>query len=251
MDKVCVYCRTTSDLNTELTITLENGERCKVYVCDVHAEDATIKSAREAYLKNQRDINELLQRLKELEFSPEPTATPAKLQIIKKVHEPTIESEPLEEAIDVEAYQTSPDQTFVDAMEFEAKTKAGTVAAPSGGVNESIHGSLAGADADALAKVRGQIPESAIRGFVKPEVVAIRGGNQQVVIPAEKVDGFGTLSIRITPGISDADIQKKFKQAAARSIEDDFSGIANHDNHRCDLLGFVAVHTVTDVCVAV
>jgi len=60
----CVYCGASENLNTTLQITLDGGERTTVVICDEHAEDATIKSARIAYTNRQKQIDEFLAQAK-------------------------------------------------------------------------------------------------------------------------------------------------------------------------------------------
>ena len=64
MPKQCVYCESSENLNTSLQVKLEDGSRVSVDICDEHAEEATIKSAREAYLAKQDKIKEVLEQAK-------------------------------------------------------------------------------------------------------------------------------------------------------------------------------------------
>ena len=61
----CVYCGGSDNLNTTFTITIDE-EKIKVFICDEHAEDASVKTAKEAYLKKQKDIDSFLAQAKAL-----------------------------------------------------------------------------------------------------------------------------------------------------------------------------------------
>ena len=62
----CVICDTAANLNTKMTITLEDKSQVQVFLCDDHAEDTTAKVARESYLSKQDKIKELLEHAKSL-----------------------------------------------------------------------------------------------------------------------------------------------------------------------------------------
>ena len=62
----CIYCNSADNLNTQLSLKLEDGTIAKVSVCDTHAEDATIKSAREKYIEKTNQLKQFLEQAKQL-----------------------------------------------------------------------------------------------------------------------------------------------------------------------------------------
>lgn len=52
-NKVCVFSGSTKDLNTSMSIKLDNDQVVEVWISDAYADDATPRAVREAYVKNK------------------------------------------------------------------------------------------------------------------------------------------------------------------------------------------------------
>jgi len=82
----CVFCDSSTDLNTSLIVTLDNGHKITVLICDTHAEEATVKSARDAYLDKRKKIDDIIAQAKVLgvdltENSPVPITSVSKREV--------------------------------------------------------------------------------------------------------------------------------------------------------------------------
>lgn len=206
----CIFCETTDNLNTQMTISLDDGIKVSVDICDEHAEEATVKTARECYLKRKRQIDEVMEQARKLglqvvegnqgilipqkvEKAPPPrSAQPAPAQVI--------EAEIVEE--DGEMIDTA----RVDAqLQKGMRSVGGTVAGTSVASHQSID----------TSEAREQLPADALKGKVKMDVLPGRGG-QPIAIPTKRVDGTGRTDINIVES-NDAQLQRRFKQIAEMS----------------------------------
>lgn len=208
----CIYCGKTTDLNTSMSITLEGGSKVSVDVCDEHAEDATIKTARDKYAERQKNVDALAEMAKSLGLTLVPTGSVGlvKAELPPK---PRMVRQPVAPEAVIEA-----DQDSVDSEEFDRRVR----------MPESIGGSMEGAsiercqpinvgnqklpDGTALSE---HIPDGALKGRVKYSTIEGRNGRPQT-IETMRQDGLGTTRINIVE-TSDVDIQKRFKQVADMS----------------------------------
>ncbi len=60
----CVFCEATENLNTQISVSLEGGKKVACDICDTHAEEATPKTVRAAYLEKQGKAESLIAQLK-------------------------------------------------------------------------------------------------------------------------------------------------------------------------------------------
>ncbi len=205
----CIYCGSKDNLNTTLTIAVDDGKKAVVHVCDVHAEDATVKTARQKYLDRQSRIDELRAQAAELGL---------------EISQPTQGGLILATVVDQQPKQASrapqvPDPSIndpemIDARIIDARdkgmTSVGRVA--SGGVGVESHTSID------LKETKEKLPENALVGRVKMEVVEGRSG-VPLALPTKRVDSMGTTDIRLIK-VEDVDLQRKFKQMANQSRSD-------------------------------
>lgn len=196
----CVYCSNTTNLNTQLMIKLDDGTTATVQICDEHAEEATIKTAKEAYLVKLKQITELLAKAKE--FGLELTSVKQEGKLIV----PTFAQQP----------QQAPPV-----------------------INEDIEGmvpiaALRNKDLK-LASVEGQVGNEALEshtnynldipeidrsvGMVKRSVMEGRSGTP-VVVDEIKIDATGTTRVVIKQVENDNKLQARFKKLADESMAD-------------------------------
>ena len=234
----CVYCETSETLNTQLTVTLENGTKATVDICDEHAEEATIKSAREAYQANQDKIAAFLEQAKELGLEVQEGASG--LIIIKPElvpTEPATESVPVAQPVMIEQQITptmieQPVDPKVGLTKDERdKGWVDTGIVDSNKGMQSVGGStnMGAVSTHASHVVGGQkdvLPSNVRRGKVKMQLAEGRGG-QPIAIPEKRIDGTGTTRIKIQQKVDDHALQRRFKDMAteSRSSDDNRAGV--------------------------
>jgi len=201
----CIFCDATTDLNTSLTITLEDGSKVAVRICDVHAEDATVKSAREAYLEKRKKIDELLAQARSLGLQL--SESPSGLVVATQKPEPRVmQVQPTAEAAEALEGPNVVSTSKLDGRKFQS------VGGTADGVAVSSHAPL---DTSSLID---QLPEGALDGQAEMTVVEGRGG-QPLAIPQRRIDKTGTTRISIKKS-TDAALQDRFKKMAADTMGD-------------------------------
>lgn len=223
----CIYCGTSKNLNTQLTITLDDGLKHTVDICDEHAEEASIKSAKAAFLDKQKKIQEVIEQAKALglnisesggvmiaEKPPEPA--PQEIQTPEPQPQPKPQPQPIIPEEDGDWVSTDVVDRSRPMSSVGGNTTLGNVQ------------SYASHD---TASVKGELPADALKGKVKMAVVEGREG-QPLAVPQQRVDGTGTTRISIQKTEDDRKLQQRFKKMAADSMHDqtpDFarSGYAN------------------------
>jgi hypothetical protein len=206
----CVFCEAVENLNTQMSVTLEDGTKVTVVICDVHAEDATVKTARNAYLDKKKKIDALLEQAKALGLNLSgfvqqgnllvPAAKPA-APVIQEQAVPSrqmaVEELSGENVISTEIIDSRPGMQSVGGS-----TDFGNVAA---------HQSL---DPNSFSS---KLPAGARKGRAKMVTVEGREG-MPISIPETRVDGTGTTHIRIVKKENNLSLQSRFKKMADDSI---------------------------------
>lgn len=210
----CVYCSKTTNLNTQLTLNFDNNQKVVVHICDEHAEDATIKSAKEAYYNRNKQIEEVLAQARALGLNiqfengiitataPAPATAPVQAPIPQAV-QPVQQIQP-----QVVQPQPSPPIT-------ENKSSDNTV--PTNLLHKNFDVSMvttglerhSGID---LNKVVADLPEGALEGTAEVDAIDGRAGTQ-IVYQKKRVDGTGTTLIKINK-TTDRELQDRFKRMA-------------------------------------
>lgn len=226
----CVFCEETTNLNTQIGIKLDDNRKVTCDICDAHAEDATPKAVKAAYLEKQGKADTLIAQLKAMGYDV------ARMEQSKSgIVIPVMASQPGPATI---TEGTSPEGTIpaedlqgegvIDAAVFDAKRSRGMVSAAGsasfGGSQVSVsgHSSL-----DATSIAAGNLPPDqratllqAKKGKVKVAVVEGREG-QPLMIEEKRVDGMGTTRIKITKVENDGKLQGRFRKMAKDSIDND------------------------------
>lgn len=211
----CVYCEKTDTLNTQLTVTLEDGSRVTVDICDDHAEDATVKTARAAYLAKQDKIAEVIAQAEALGLKLGPTtqsgiATVERQVPLPQERQPTQPTQPTPQPIieDLDNEDDVVSTSVIDSrpgmMSVGGQTELGAVAS---------HGS------HEVSGKRDVLPQEAREGKAKMALVEGRGG-QPIAIAEKRVDGTGTTRVKVTNKENDQKLQSRFKRMAQDSIDD-------------------------------
>lgn len=210
----CVYCNCHDNLNTELTITLDDGNKVTVQICDNHSEDATVKTARVAYQNKQAEIEAVLAQAKALGLNI--TQSSGGLTIAQAAHseKPKQSGNLQNRQIEVQPKndQKLEDQDFVSTDLLDSRSGIVSVG---GSVNNLNVESMGSHD---MNKLSDKLGPDARKGFAKLEMVEGRGG-QPIAIPKFRKDGTGTTNISVIK-TNDGKLQESFKRMANDSMND-------------------------------
>jgi len=216
----CIYCGSAKNLNTSMTVTLDDGIKHTVDICDEHAEEASIKSVKEAFITKQAQIKAVLEQAKALGLN---ISEVGGISIAQAESAPQPQQPPQPQPKAKE--QPELDDDFIPTDRID---KDRTITSVGG---NTAMGNVPSYQSYDVANVRGDLPEDLLKGKVKMEVMEGREG-QPIAVPKQRVDGTGTTSINISRAENDSKLQERFKKMAAGSMSDntpDFarSGYAN------------------------
>lgn len=202
----CIFCDLSENLNTQMTITTEDGNKVMVKICDSHAEDATVRSAKEAYAVKRKKIDELMAQARALGLQI--SDSPSGLSIVteQEVRRPQQKSAELDDLIDIRSENVVPTSKLAYR---DFVTSGGNVS----GQDISTHNS------HDLGSVAGQLPNGALEGYAEMALVEGRSG-QPLSIPQKRVDGTGMTRIVINKSENDSKLQDRFKKMASDSMAD-------------------------------
>jgi hypothetical protein len=211
----CIYCGSTKNLNTSLTVTLDDGIKHTVNICDEHAEEASIKSAKAAFMTKQAQIKEVIEQAKALGLNISETGS---LALAESQPEPApVESAPAEKqpkTIQQSSAEINPDDDDFIPTDVVDRSRPMT----SVGGNTTM-GNVQSYSSYDMSGTRGDLPEEVLKGKVKMEVMEGREG-QPIALPQQRIDGTGTTSIHIAKTEDDRKLQERFKQMANESMGD-------------------------------
>lgn len=209
----CIFCETTDNLNTQLSIALDDGSKITVDICEQHAEDATVKTARAAYLTRRKRAEELMAELKALGYAVSDTPTKLIVATAPVPEQKTRTNQAASQVTDEDVSQMIPTE-MIDS-------RTGMVSV--GG--NTTHGSVSSYNSHDV-NLTGMSPEerasvvAARKGKAKLVMVEGRDG-VPIAIPEKRVDGMGTTVIKISKKEDDGKLQDRFKKMADDSIRHD------------------------------
>jgi len=196
-----------------MTIKLEDGSKITVHICDEHAEDATIKTARAAHLGKQQQIDAVLAQAKELGLELKLTLEPEDKEIKAKIKNKKNLKVPGMEGDDV-----------VSTSQIDSSNGMVSVGGNAGGYAVDSHSSH---DVNSLSD---QLPAEVTTGKAKMTMAEGRGG-QPIAIPQKRVDGTGTTRINIINTGGDRALQDRFKnmsdEAGSKGSKDGYQGMSD------------------------
>lgn len=212
----CIYCGTDKLLNTQLTITLDDGIRHTVDICDEHAEEASVKSAKNAYIEKQDKIKILLEQAKLLGLNI--SESNGGLTVLEKsAVAPVDDDEEPTPAPKPKAKPRLEEQDIEDGfISTDVVDRQRPMITPGG--NTSM-GAVASHSSYDTSNTRAELPEDALKGKVKMAVVEGREG-QPLAVPQQRIDGTGTTRINIVKSENDSKLQERFKKMAKSSMSD-------------------------------
>jgi hypothetical protein len=208
-----------------MTVTLDNGEKVTVDICDEHAEDATVKTVRVAHQTKLNQISALIEQAKALGMDisvnqsglsvaqktpePAPQPSPASQMTPQEIEKP-IQPDPVQE---LSADEEDEDIVSTDLVDKLASRGIQSVGGSTSMGSVDSHSSL---DMNSMSE---KLPEEARKGKAKMGIAEGRGG-QPLVIPKKRVDGTGTTRINIRNKENDVTLQDRFKKMANDSMQD-------------------------------
>lgn len=223
----CVFCNTSDNLNTQFTITLDDSQKVVVFICDVHAEDATVKTAKAAYMDMQAKIDAVMAQAKALGLT---LAPPTKSGLVVASAPPTLVAP---------ASPAQPTPVLSESMNVDDPNVISTERLDRRSGGASVGGNADGFRVDSFQSystdgLQDKLPESARKGYARMDTVVGRDG-QPIAIPVERVDGTGSTKIRVRQAVNDASMQRMFKNMATNSLQDnapDFAKAGYRDTIR-------------------
>jgi hypothetical protein len=203
----CVFCDKANNLNTQMTITID-GISIDVKICDDHAEDATVKSVKEAYSVKKKKIDDVIAQAKALGLNISESGG----LVLASTPAPKTPAKP---AIVEEMDVNSPDVIPTSKLKSVVQTTGGDVA----GMAIAGHSSF---DVNSLSE---KLPSEMLQGHAEMALVEGRSG-QPLAIPKTRIDGTGTTRITIQKS-DDATLQNRFKKMATDSMNGNTPDFAN------------------------
>ena len=256
MQPTCIFCGKNTDLNTQLTISLGDGNKVSVDICDEHAEDATVKTARAKYVEKQAQITAFMEQAKALGLEIKAPSSGSGLVTVQKTQEiiPTAR-QIVEPTLTVDSKEE--EDGWVPTAKVDAADRKGMRSV--GGSTEM--GGVSGHSSYTIGGQKDSLDEAMRRGKVRMVVQEGRAG-APIVVPQKRVDGTGTTRIRIVKNESDDSLQRRFKGMAQDSKQDrqpDFRNgydestrtcpicrgdcvVNDQDCPKCDGLGIISVY---------
>lgn len=202
----CIFCDAVTNLNTSFTISVDDN-KVVVRICDAHAEEATVKSAREAYLEKRKAIDALLAQAKALglQLAEQPSGL---VVATKPQQQPQQHPQQLDESdLPIPEGDNIISTTKLDRAKFQSV--GGVV---SNGIQVQSHRTI---DSSTLSD---KLPDGALDGYAEMAVVEGRGG-QPLAIPQRRVDKTGVTRITVSKS-TDAALQERFKKMAGDTMGD-------------------------------
>ena len=202
----CIFCDSVNGLNTSMTIVIDENNKIVVKICDTHADEATVKSAREAYINRKKKIDEVIAQAKSLGLHV--IENPNGIAVVTSPLSPSqtnIQKVPIIKSLNANDANVIP----TSRLDHEQFTAAGVSNIPDAPA-------YSGHDLNSLSD---KLPDNVRDGFAKMAIVEGRGGNP-ITIPQRRTDSTGTTNITIIKSENDVSLQNRFKKMAQESMGD-------------------------------
>lgn len=234
----CIFCNSTDNLNTQMTITREDGNKVVVKICDDHAEDATVKSAREAYNTRLEQIKVVMEQAKALGLNIEESRSG--LSVARENTRPAIDTTNKNSLI-----LDPNDPSVITTQRLQSREFRSVTGVVDGASLESHNDYSPNTLTDKL-------DPTALEGYAQMAINEGRAG-QQIAIPAIRQDRTGTTTIIINKTENDATLQARSKRLAQASMSNDGMNYKDgYAGHRvcplCRGVGFINTGKARPVC---
>jgi len=236
-NKNCIVCGTGENLDTELVIVVD-GEKVTIKVCTDHADNLTPKKAKTLYKKWKATQGDAIEALKAQAAKLGMTLVPQGSGLIiatanKPAHEQT--RQPITESQVTSELHGGREDGVLSTSEVDnvMQHRVSGLGGAVGNANVERHSAYNPND------LASKLPEGARDGLVKMELAEGRHGTP-LAVPAVRQDGLGTTRIKITKSMTDAELQRRFKQKASVSVADETGASAHYfkdgyDVHHCPM----------------
>jgi hypothetical protein len=218
--KQCIFSGSTEDLNTCMTVTLDNGDAVQAWISDEFAESATPSKVKQAVIEfghklddKQLEIDALIAKAKELGLElaipgvKPPTPAPAPVQA------PAPQTA---EAIAEGFVPDNPDNRIIDGRTADSKHLDARVSGSASGLGSTVSGagseySITSQDKPSIDLKEGEMAEI---GVVKGRL------GTPVVIPVKRRGKTGETRVTVIETGGDNELQKRFKNMSNEEPHD-------------------------------
>lgn len=211
VQKQCILCGTAEALNTAMAISLDDEPRTKVTValCDTCSEDATPRRAREAYLKKQVQIDEVIAQARALGLELSPSNTSG-LVVAQAPPAPPRAPAAIRQAPEVAPLLEGEDVIPTSVIDLGSMVSVGGVTQLGGSqIRVQSHAS------HDLNSLQDRLPDDMRDGRARMQVVQGRCG-QPISIPALRSDRTGVTKIRVVKS-DDQQLQQRARRLCEES----------------------------------
>lgn len=216
----CVFCEAITTLNTQMTVSLEDGTKATAHICDAHAEDATPKTVRAAYVAKQQKAEALIAQLKAMGYAVNGLEQSKSGLVIPTMDKPKPATRAAPIILEAATADDLVGDDVVSTDLLDSKSSKGMLSSSQVGNMGGQQVQVAGHASHDLSSVARGLPPEVRKGKAKLVVTEGREG-QALVIPEKRVDGMGTTRIKITKKENDNSLQGRFKKMAADSVHHD------------------------------
>ena len=209
--KVCVFSGSTENLNTSMKIKLEDGSTVEVWISDKFAEDASPKTAREAYLKSRSTINAQRKELEEM-------AAKLGLKIVDESQRPAEPQPQMIKQVQAPQIQPSdPNSRIISGKAADRNLDVSVTTGDLGAYSGQVGGVLPAYQISTQSKPSQDLKEGEVA-----EVGLVRGrGGADIAIPVRRIGKTGVTNIRVVETGGDRALQDRFKSMANSSKNGD------------------------------
>lgn len=226
----CIECSSDENLNTTLSVKLDDGSVVEVKICDAHAEDMTIKRAKGLYQEKLEELTKIIEMAKKAGLTVVLPDSNGGIAIAQTQQPTQAAPQPAQKPAPV---PSPPDEDLEDAD--SARQRLGTAKSVAGVAGQFPVEAVRGLD-------KNQLEEKADLGKEKMKLSLAEGRHgQKVPIPSVIKDDSGTTNITVRQGMTDHDLQKRFKGMSNEEFSHDFAtgGYAIDECGFCKGAGFV------------
>ena len=192
-----------------MTIQVDNN-KVNVFICDDHAENASIRTVKEAYVTRQSQIAALMQQMRDLGMDV--SVNTSELAIVQ--NKPTNTNPVRKQSNNILEQPINPDDDMIPTEVFDNKIKRPivSVGGTTGMGDIKSHSSIDPRD------LTDKLDPALTAGKVSIGIVECRG--QQMAFQQKRVDGTGVTIVNINQQVDDKVLQDRFKSMARASMDD-------------------------------